>query len=267
MNNLLSYSSLKLDLFSKEGVHTKQASGFLLEAGNQYYLITNWHVLSGRDISARDEPEAGIEPFTLKTSIHIPSGEGEYGWKFSMGLRKRMTIQLYDDNNAPRWIEHRANEQDRPMLDVIALPIQTGLMNEDKFLRTITGRSHKNIWSEVSAIPISALDGDVEYGPPDTVYTIGYPLGWAPAGHDKSSAAFWRTSTIASESNEPGMISGTFFIDPCAPEGMTGSPVVSMKNDRMKLLGVYSDSSTAEFGANAGLVWDARLVKELLRTT
>ena len=30
-----------------------------------------------------------------------------------------------------------------------------------------------------------------------------------------------------------------------------------MKNDRMKLLGVYSDYSTAEFGANAGLWWMA----------
>jgi hypothetical protein len=45
---------------------------------------------------------------------------------------------------------------------------------------------------------------------------------------------------------------------------MTGSPVVGLKNDRMKLIGVYSDSSTAEFGANAGLVWDASLVKELI---
>jgi len=45
---------------------------------------------------------------------------------------------------------------------------------------------------------------------------------------------------------------------------MTGSPVVGMKNERIKLLGVYSDQSTAEFGANAGFVWDAWLVKELI---
>jgi hypothetical protein len=58
--------------------------------------------------------------------------------------------------------------------------------------------------------------------------------------------------------------SNAFFIDPCAPQGMTGSPVVGIKNDRMKLLGVYSDSSTAEFTANPGFVWDAFLVKELI---
>ena len=45
---------------------------------------------------------------------------------------------------------------------------------------------------------------------------------------------------------------------------MTGSPVVGMKNDCIKLLGVYSDRSTAEFGANAGLVCGAWLVKQLI---
>ena len=48
---------------------------------------------------------------------------------------------------------------------------------------------------------------------------------------------------------------------------MTGSPVVGMKNDRMKLLGVYSDRSTAEFGAYTGLVYGAWLVKELIRVS
>lgn len=48
---------------------------------------------------------------------------------------------------------------------------------------------------------------------------------------------------------------------------MSGSPVVGAKNDRMKLLGVYSDRSTAEFGANAGLVWDASHIKDLLCTS
>jgi hypothetical protein len=45
---------------------------------------------------------------------------------------------------------------------------------------------------------------------------------------------------------------------------MTGSPVLGQKQDRVKLLGVYSDRSTAEFGANAGLVYGAWLLKELI---
>lgn len=97
------------------------------------------------------------------------------------------------------------------------------------------------------------------------VHTIGYPLGWASAVTNNFSAAFWRTSTIASEINDIDMNqTNTFFIDPCALEGMIGSPVVGLKNNRMKLIRVYSDSPTAKFGVNAGLVRNALLVKELI---
>ncbi|HLF72703.1 MAG TPA: trypsin-like peptidase domain-containing protein [Anaerolineales bacterium] len=261
MSNPLSFSSLKLDLFSKEGVRLKPASGFVVEAGSRYYLITNRHVVRG------EPEEPASEPYELKTSLHIYEGEGEKSAPLSWGMRKRITVRLYDDNAAPRWIERRADEQHQPAVDLVVLPIQFNLTFASLFSGKIPGSNIKAIqWARISAIPISAIDTDVEYGPPDTVYVIGYPLGWAPAGTDKSSAAFWRTSSIASEIYEPGKAqANAFFIDPCAPEGMTGSPVVGMKNDRLKLLGVYSDSSTAGFGANAGLVWDAFLVKELIR--
>jgi len=260
MNNPLSYSSLKLEIFSREGVRLKPASGFMVEVGSKYYLITNRHVLSGSNIPAGGQLEPVLEPFTLKTSLHIRDDA-----IVEAIHRQRITVQLYDDNQAPRWIEQQANEHDQPIVDVVALPIQSKLMNMDKLLRTIGGMHMENIKLKVSAIEVSAIDADVEYGPPDTVYVIGYPLSWAPDGMDKSGAAFWRTAYIASEIHEKGRTyANAFFIDPSAPEGMTGSPVVGLKNGRTKLLGVYSDSTTAEFGAGAGLVWDAFLVKKLI---
>ena len=275
MNNPLSYSSLKLDLFSKDGIRLKPASGFVVEAGSQYYLITNRHLLSGRNISAHEPQEQIVEPYILKTSLHIYGGEGETSQPLSMGIRKRITVQLYDENSAPRWLESQTKAQQRQMVDVVALPVDL-----NQFLSLSSGRitgmhlstyvsyqtdSSPNYWAKVSTIPLSAIDTDVEYGPPDTVYIIGYPLGWAPTGIDKSSTAFWRTASIASELHEPGRThANAFFIDPSAPEGMTGSPVVGIKNGRPKLLGVYSDSPTAEFGADAGLVWDAFIVKEMI---
>ena len=270
MHNPLSYSSLKLDIFSKEGIHLKSASGFVVEVGNQDYLITNRHVVSGKDVRERELKEPVIEPYILKTSLHIHSGHGEQvAPPYPMGIRQRITVELYDETRTPRWIAHQGNEQHQPTVDIVALPIQMNL-KQSQFIEKITGMmmNMDYWWSKVSAIPISAIDTDVEYGPPDTVHIVGYPLGWAPTGNDKTSTAFWRTSSIASEINEINRIqAGTFFVDPGAPDGMTGSPVVGMKNDRLKLLGVYSDSSTADFGANAGLVWDARLVKELIGTS
>ena len=265
---------MKLELLSKDRRLLKSASGFVVEAGKQYYLITNRHLISGRDTIASQRPESFAQPYGLKTTLHIHLHE-KHGQKddlFFMGLRKRVFLPLYDDHDAPRWIERGGKQQDEPVIDIVALPIHV-----DMTLRLFSGNLPGIVvtpdsWTKdteyetrISAIHLSAIDTDVEYGPPDTVHIIGYPLGWAPEGTDRSSSAFWRTSFIASEIYEPGSVRwNTFYIDPCAPEGMTGSPVVGMKNDRLKLLGVYSDHSTAELAANAGLVWDARLVKELL---
>jgi hypothetical protein len=265
MNNLLSFSSVRLDRFTKDGTRLKPSSGFVLEADNRYYLITNLHVLSGMD------KESSLEPYFLKTFIHSHWGEGEKRFPFSMGRRQRITVPLYDDTSAPTWRECQARGASEPPADIAALPLQLSSLSTSLLaLRPFKGErlpdiSGGNYWSKVSAIPISAIDTDVDYDPPDPVHVIGYPHSWAPEGTDRSSSAFWRTSFIASEIYEAGMSrSDVFFIDPCAPEGMTGSPVAGMKNDRMKLLGVYSDRSTAEFGANAGLVYGARLLKELI---
>jgi hypothetical protein len=271
MNNPLSFSSVKLDLFTKDGTRLKSASGFMVEAGDRYYLITNWHVLSGRDITSHGPDGPGVEPFILKTSLHIFGGDGENSFPLSWGQWKRITAQLYDENDAPAWIERRAEKGGQSLVDVVALPIQ---VNQDlKFNQALRQFGQKmggtnmytGYWARISAIPISSADTDVDYGPPDTVYIVGYPHDWAPAGRDKSSPAFWRTSSIAAEIDEADLTrADTFFIDPPAPVGMTGSPVVGMKDGRTKLLGVYSERSMAGYAADAGLVWDASLLKELI---
>jgi hypothetical protein len=163
------------------------------------------------------------------------------------------------------------------MKDIVALPIQVNLNLTLTLFRgkrresdVTKGSWDKNIdyWKKISAIPISAIDTDVDYGPPDPIHIIGYPLGWEPDGAERTSSAFWRTSFIASEIYEPGMLrADTFFVDPCAPDGMTGSPVLGLKKDRLKLLGVYSDHPTADFGANAGLVCGARSIKQLIQAS
>lgn len=263
MNSLLSFSSVKLALFSKEDVDLKPASGFVLESGNQHFLITSRHVVLGEGSGQ------GIKPLLLKTSIHFHSGHGQVTTPFSLGARKKVAVSLYDENGAPKWLDYRGDEPTE-LPDLIALPLQLDLrlfggpiverdVEKNSWVRD------QSFWTKISAIPVSAIDTDVDYGPPDTVHVIGYPDRWAPEGTDRSSSAFWRTGFIASEMYESGMTRPhTFFIDPPASQGMSGSPVVGLKNDRLKLLGVYSDRPTTDFAASAGLVWDAYLLKDLI---
>ena len=266
MNNLLSFSSVRLDRFSKEGGHLKSASGFIVKTDNQYYLVTNWHVVSGRDFLTRELPESGVEPATLKISLHLRNGEDEKSAPVTMGIWQRLSIELYNHDLTPKWIEHQSNKKHYPSMDVVALSLESNLrlLNTTAILPFVLPK-HIKYWGEISSIPISIIDTDVDYGPSDTVNVIGHPFGWAPAGSKKPAPAFWRRSSVASEIKGVGIIpKDAFFIDPCPPEGMTGSPVIGMKDDCPKLLGVYSDSSTAGFGANAGLVWSASVVKELI---
>ena len=83
MSNLLSFSSVKLDLFSKDGSRLNTASGFIIEAGKQYYLITNWHVVLGEDIHTDGQQETVVKPYTLKTSVHMHGITGEKSDVFS----------------------------------------------------------------------------------------------------------------------------------------------------------------------------------------
>jgi hypothetical protein len=184
MNNLLSYSSVRLDLYAKSGAQLKPASGFVIKAHNKYYLITNRHILSGRDSPVVGKQEPVVEPYLLKTSLHIHGGQGEKTIPLPVGMRKRITIPLYDKDDTPNWIEHRAKEGHQPMVDIVALPIQLDLT-----LRLFSGKlpginvdpgpwaNDTDYWTKISAIPISAIDTEVEYGPPDPVHVIGYPLG------------------------------------------------------------------------------------------
>jgi hypothetical protein len=172
MNNPLSFSSIKLDLFSKDGTRLKPASGFVIEADNRLYLITNWHVVSGRNILTTELSEPAIEPYILRTSLHIYGGEGENNFPLSWGQRKRITVQLYDDNDVPTWIEHRANKQNQLIVDIVALPIQLNTSLLSGKIQGINMDINMGYWAKVSAIPISAIDTDVEYGPPDTVHIL-----------------------------------------------------------------------------------------------
>src|SRR5258706_12720212 len=167
MNNPLSYSSLRLDLFSKHGTCLKPTSGFVIESVNHYYLVTNWHAVSGRDISAPVRQESVIKPYILKTAIHTYGGRGEKSDPPQMGFRRRITVQLYDDNDVPRWIERRSDKQYQPMVDVVALPIQLDLGGtiSGPLLEKILGINtnvnswpdfQTNYWVKTSAIPISA---------------------------------------------------------------------------------------------------------------
>src|SRR5262245_18676812 len=154
MNTLLSFSSVKLDLFSRDGARLKSASGFVLEVDKEYYLITNRHVI----LDAQQEQNK--QPYLLKTSVDIIF-LGKKNVPSSVQMRKKITVPLYTNDDSPKWIEHPTHTKKQPNIDIVALPIQANLTSilftgklSESFEKDFLGEkiSHE---TGISAIPIS----------------------------------------------------------------------------------------------------------------
>ena len=89
------------------------ATGFIVEHAQQMYLITNFHVVSGR----RPESHANVDPSgAWPDCIRI--------WHHATGPLAQKWVgkvePLYDSKGIPLWLEHPAH---RSKVDVVALPL------------------------------------------------------------------------------------------------------------------------------------------------
>lgn len=239
----LSATSLYLES-TVRAVHLGSATGFVVKSGEQHYLVTNWHVVAGKDPDTnRVLSPTGEIPNELRVSHHA---------KGRLGTWIKKAEPLYDPKGQPRWIEHPAGKQ----IDVVALPLHA--MDGDVVLYPLDlGLAHADIVAEAGM----------------TVFVIGYPLGLSTAG----GWPIWKTAHIASDPDLDFKGLPAFIIDATTRGGMSGSPavlrtsggyrtrnggtVMSVSHPVTLFLGVFSAHIEA---AEIGLVWRARLIDEIL---
>ncbi|WP_246119302.1 trypsin-like peptidase domain-containing protein [Aliikangiella coralliicola] len=239
----LSATSLYIELYFND-VKISTATAFVLKYDEKYYLITNWHVVAGRDADTReclDKKHCSI-PNKLLVSFHK---KGELGqW-----LEKE--IQLLDEDGTPLWIEHPLSN----LIDVIAIPI----------IET----------DEIDFFPIDFSLKDTDMAPlvAMPVSIIGYPLGLSIGG----KWPIWKTGHIASDhdldfvKDKPA-----FLIDATTRASMSGSPVVMRADSFQRLNGNYAIAAgvnTRFLGVYAGRisrdseigrVWKPFLISEII---
>jgi hypothetical protein len=227
------------------------ATGFIVEHESVNYLITNWHVASGRR-SDDGQPMASHGGLPDKIEIwHNHIGAANFiSWVSTVE-------QLIDSAGAPRWLEHPRFGR---RVDAVALPLA--------------------ITSGISFMPYSLNDGrsgvpvliaDV----PDSVNIIGFPFGEAAAGR----IAIWARGSIATDMEIDYGGLPCFLVDSRTRQGQSGSPVIIYKGPSgagrltdgslifgmetmSNLLGVYSGRINPE--SDLGRVWKTVAIKEIL---
>lgn len=238
-------------------------SGFYWCKDDCWYLVTNWHNLSGLNPDTGkplDEIRGGV-PNRVQTRLYQQSGvPNEQGIVALHWVG--MPIELNDADGEPLWFEHPVHGR---KVDVAVLPMPAAFKSTAFLVRT----------------PYE-VEGDAVLQPTvgQEVFVLGYPIGLVTG----LPIPLWKGGYIASEPTmEPNGLP-LIFIDAATRPGMSGSLVISKhllfggydKKDgtrsntllalRYKVLGVYSGrldpSSVAE--AQIGRVWKTEVIDEII---
>ena len=239
----LTGTSLYLELLVNGNLLGK-ATGIAVQIDDVPYLITNWHVLSGRhpDTNAVSSP-TGATPDEIRIAHHANT----------LGNWKLVSESLLDADRGRRWLEHPAGRQ----VDLAALPLLN--INDD-----ITIHAFDLALADTDMVPQVAMP----------VSIIGFPLGLASLG----AFPIWKTGHIASDPDINYQGAPAFIIDATTRGGMSGSPVVlrlfggyatesghfimAGGGPRTRFLGLYSGRIHVK--SEIGLVWRPHLITELL---
>lgn len=239
----LSGQSLYLILISSSNTELGMATGFVVEENKSYYLVTNWHVLSGRHPTTNE-----LICNSIPDSVLI----WQHGKQLGSWILKKE--KLYDKSGKKRWKEHPSGKS----VDLVALPLEA-ISDDIQIYPFDLSLANTDLIPEI-AMPVSI---------------IGFPLGFSGPGR----FPIWKTGHIASEpdldyNNEP-----LFLIDATTRGGMSGSPVIlrltggyktksggtimSSSRKATLFLGIYSGRLPGD--TEIGRVWRPYLIKEILR--
>ena len=218
-------------------------TGFIVEKNSKKYLITNRHVITGRDIDTNNPLSSDeiCDPDTIVIWHHV---------KNKLGSWIAIKEPLYNDKTYKQlWIEDLEKK-----IDVIALPL-------------------KNVTDEVQIYPLDLqlINTDLILFPSEPVSIIGFPLGKAVDG----KFPIWKTGHIASDIDINYNRKPVFLIDATTREGMSGSPVIARRmgscitstsidlgRNAIKFLGIYSGRTN--INSDIGLVWKPKVLDKLI---
>jgi len=230
----LSASSVRIEPFFQEQP-LASATGFTVMSAENQYLVTNWHVVSGRD------PDTGA---CLDRNAAVPSSlRVWFHEKDRLGSWVAVTIPLLSSEGVPLWKEHPLGSQ----VDVVAIPLELPLT------------------AAIYPLDLTLGHTDMIVEPAMPVSVIGFPLGLR-AGENWP---IWKTGHVASDPDIDFQIGRpAFLIDATTRSGMSGAPVVIRLNggySTSKGHHIMSGMGTKFVGVYAGRIHDAAEIGRVWR--
>ena len=219
-----------------------------MEGVEQHYLITNWHVITGRNArTGKLEGQARPDLFKVMFNTRIM----DFG-------KKPCEIRIRDESHNPAWFAHPMRQRGS---DVVALPLP--IPGNDPI---------------INMYPINTLksESDLAVRIGMDVFILGYPFGAPPPGFP-----VWKRGSIASEPDLTRMGAGYTLVDTASRPGMSGAPVIRrswashmLEDDAIsadstpqsKFIGIYSGRlhTNDQTDAQLGMVWPVKDIEEVI---
>ena len=200
-----------------EEAERSTATGFLYEDDDRSFLITNWHVVTGRrfDTGAVIDTNGGMSSCPTALSIEFVHGQQQANSDQVLIGRVPVRVELFRDGtpSVPVWHEHPQYGRN---VDVVAIDV-TGLIPQDCL-----------------NLPVNKIQQvRLPLEPGVTVFILGYPIS-VQAG---AGLPIWKSGYIASEPEldiplvfpppRGRQRVPAFFIDSATKNGMSGAPVIA----------------------------------------
>ena len=228
-----------------------RASGFFVRLLDQLWLVSNFHVFSGRHAET-DRCLSGslAKPTEIKIRFLPTQSEKEEIKIFNYDV---FTYSLYD-HNKPLWYMHQLGSE----IDVGALHIASAKSIKDARPFAID-RSN----GDTRVLINRAMRG---LRPGSEVFVVGYPDNFETEG----MLPIWKRGTIASEPLVIGDNARPLLIDCATRSGLSGSPVYVRHTDDGKSfllpIGVYASRKprSDKFDSEVGTVFPFPFIENVL---
>ncbi len=269
-NQINVFSCTTTPIVSRFGdTQISSATGYFYLHNDIVYLITNWHVVTGRHADSFeliDKKYGGI-PDNLVVHLPVPQVRGFDKPVFAT-VKAPYSASLYEDSGKtdtpemPIWLCHPKHRSD---VDVVAIPLP--VEPDDKpIFRAIAINCMKSI-------------PDLELAVATSVFVLGHPLGIGSKTATK--LPIWKRASVASEPDLLWEGRPCFLIDTATRKGMSGAPVIAWHRglgyprqggqlggltiSGGRFLGTYSSRwGNDEFLAQLGRVWLPSVIDEII---
>lgn len=242
-----------LTLKTAFGKHLGTGTGFWYRRspGAELHLITNWHVITGRDPTEPHLSSNGAVPAVLEACVHLNLGKNENEQPLVHAAVIKVVSLIINDEigEKPAWLEH-------PTLkfraDVVAIPASS-----------LEATTPKLAFAAIGDAGVIDQNPLFEVSVTDDAFVIGYPWGLTGGGE---ALPIYKRGTVASEPTVPQGGLPRFLIDCRTASGLSGAPVIATRQVWGDKVGPGGEARFGRVGAFVG-VYSGRLRAKELGTT